>query len=426
MRRVELTTILIVAFVLALVIAAALGNRVAPNRDLLDSRRTTFSSGPEGAMGFAEALEDLGVPVERRRTALYGFARDSEEVEPDVWLAVLGLVPQRVETGSLFTSASFPSEAEVREVMRYLTRGGALLLAGESGIEECLGFEVERISGEGVSEQEVLQPPGAAFLPRAEYVWSAIDADDDERILGLDPAGCDAPAITSSRPLLSTREGRPVTWRHSFEGGGRVIMLADSRYLSNRFLKETGSGQVVIGWLLDEEPDRIIVDEYHQGFARGGSLLRAAWWWMRTTPGGWALLQLALAAVIALAAAAVRFGPALSVIERRRRSALEHLDALAVGLERAGGDEEAVGLIVEGLRRRLSRGGGAPRVQGAGVSAWLDSLALAARSRQARDSVARLGRIMSERDGDERVLAAATAVEDVWEALRPANRFGTS
>ena len=426
MRRVELTTILIVAFVLALVIAAALGNRVAPNRDLLDSRRTTFSSGPEGAMGFAEALEDLGVPVERRRTALYGFARDSEEVEPDVWLAVLGLVPQRVETGSLFTSATFPSEVEVREVMRYLKRGGALLLAGESGIEECLGFEVERISGEGVSEQEVLQPPGAAFLPRAEYVWSAIDADDDERIIGLDPADCDAPAITSSRPLLSTREGRPVTWRHSLEGGGRVIMLADSRYLSNRFLKETGSGTVVIGWLLDEEPDRIIVDEYHQGFAHGGSLLRAAWWWMRTTPGGWALLQLALAAVIALAAAAVRFGPALSVIERRRRSALEHLDALAVGLERAGGDEEAVGLIVEGLRRRLSRGGGAPRVQGPGVSAWLDSLALAARSRQARDSVARLGRIMSERDGDERVLAAATAVEDVWEALRPANRFGTS
>ncbi len=147
---------------------------------------------------------------------------------------------------------------------------------------------------------------------------------------------------------------------------------------------------------------------------------------MRTAPGGWALLQLAIAAVIALGAAAVRFGPALSVIERRRRSALEHLDALAVGLERAGGDEEAVSLIVEGLRRRLSRTGSAPRGQGRDVSAWLDSLALAARSREARDSVARLGRIMSERDGDERVLTAATAVEDVWEALRPANRFGTS
>jgi len=426
MRRAERTTILIVAFVLALAIAAALGLRTAPNRALLDSRRTTFSSGPEGAMAFAETLEDLGVPVERRRTALYGLARESEEVEPDVWLAVLGFVPQRVETGSLFANAAFPSEAEVREVMRYLVRGGALLLAGESGIEECLGFEVERLPLDGGREREVLPPPGAPSLPRAEYVWSAVDPDDDERIIGLDPASCDAPAITSSRLLLGTREGRPVTWRHSLEGGGRVIMLADSRYLSNRFLKETGSGSVVIGWLLDEEPDRIVVDEYHQGFAQGGSLLRAAWRWMRTTPGGWALLQLALAAAIALGAAAVRFGPALSVIERRRRSALEHLDALAVGLERAGGDEAAVSLIVEGLRRRLSRSGSAPRAQGRDVSAWLDSLALAARSREARDSVARLGRIMSERDGDERVLTAATAVEDVWEALRPANRFGTS
>jgi hypothetical protein len=426
MRRAELTTILITVFVVALVMAAALGVRTAPNRGLLDSRRTTFSSGPEGAMAFAEALEDLGVPIERRRRALYGFARDSEEVDSDVWLAVLGLVPQRVETGSLFANASFPSEAEVREVMRYLARGGALLLAGESGFEECLGFQVERLRRDGGTEREVLPPPGAPALPRAEYVWSAIGTDEEEGMIGLDPADCDAPPITSSRLLLSTREGRPISWRHSLDGGGRVIMLADSRYLSNRFLKETGSGPVVIGWLLDEEPTRVVVDEFHQGFVQGGSLFRAAWSWMIASPGGWALLQLALASVIALAAAAVRFGPALNVIERRRRSALEHLDALAVGLERAGGDEEAVNLIVEGLRRRLSRSGSAPRVQGRDVSAWLDSLALAARSREARESVARLGRIMRERDGDERVLAAATAVEEVWEALRPTNRFGTS
>src|SRR5438034_6802331 len=57
---------------------------------------------------------------------------------------------------------------------------------------------------------------------------------------------------------------------------------------------------------------------------------------------GWAILQLLGVALVALAVAAVRFGPARSVIERRRRSPLEHEEALAAGLEGAGGVDTAV------------------------------------------------------------------------------------
>src|SRR2546426_3232421 len=52
------------------------------------------------------------------------------------------------------------------------------------------------------------------------------------------------------------------------------------------------------------------------------------------------------------AVAAVRFGPARPVLERRRRSPLEHLEALAAGLEGAVGVDTSIGLTVAGLRRR--------------------------------------------------------------------------
>ncbi len=421
MRRTEVTWVLLLAFVAALAVAAAAGLRNAPNRQLLDSRRSTLLSGPEGASGFAEAMEQLGVTVERRRRALFDVG---DAAETGSWLAVLTLRAQRVSSGGLFIGVLPVSDVELRELMLYLELGGSLLLAGETGIERCFGFEVQRIPRAEGGEEALMRPRGASELPAAQYVWRAMDAPAND---GSDTApACEAPPIVSSRLLLRTVGRRPVAWRHEFEGGGRVIMLADSRFLSNRLLRETNVGPLVLGWLLSERPVRLAVDEHHQGFGAGGSLLRAAWWWMRTSPGGWAMLQLALAALLALSAAAVRFGPALKVVERRRRSPLEHLDALAVGLERAEGGDEAVTLIVEGLRRRLGRSGNVPRTPGSDTAQWLESLALAARDREARASVAQLGAILRKQNGDERVLEAATAVEDVWQALRPANSSSRS
>ena len=131
------------------------------------------------------------------------------------------------------------------------------------------------------------------------------------------------------------------------------------------------------------------------------------------------MLQLALVALIAVGVAAVRFGPALSVVERRRRSPLEHLDALAIGLERSEGRDIAVRLITSGLRRRLSRSGHAIRSVSGDMTQWLGSLELAAHTPEARGALRRLGSILRIRGGEEQVLDAATVVEDVWEALRP-------
>jgi hypothetical protein len=114
---------------------------------------------------------------------------------------------------------------------------------------------------------------------------------------------------------------------------------------------------------------------------------------------------------------AVRFGPARAVIERRRRSPLEHLEALAAGLEGADDAGVAVQRIVAGLRRRLSRTG---QVGGADLKAWLESVSLATTTPRGRGAVLRLRALINQRSGAaERVLATAQGVEDVWEELRP-------
>ncbi len=425
---------LLVAFGIALVLAALAGVRSAPSEDLFDVRRSTQLTGPDGAKGFADALEALGVRVERRRRALFGIAADTVAVDPNAWFALLSLIPQPLDFSRAARGAggggALPSPVEARELMRYVARGGALLLVGGTGIERCLGVRVVRLPRGERDVVEVSSPSGAEELPAARYVLRRIGGAVQERgAADSDEFGtprCEAPEIVSTRLLLRAANGRAVAWKMRLEGGGRVILVADSRYFSNQFLRETDAGLAVLRWLLDEGPTRVIVDEYHQGFGKGGSIFGAAWYWARTRPGGWAILQLAFAGLLALAVSAVRFGPALRVVERRRRSPLEHLDALAVGLERAEGRDTAVQLITMGLRRRLSRTGHLRRASGRDLKQWLESLALAARSNDARAAVKRLGWLLRERGGDEHVLNAARSVEDVWEALRPAHRYKRS
>ena len=105
------------------------------------------------------------------------------------------------------------------------------------------------------------------------------------------------------------------------------------------------------------------------------------------------------------------------MIERRRRSPLEHLEALGAGLESADDADTAVRRLALGLRRRLGRG---VQSNDENVVPWLESLELATRGPKGRAAVRRLRNFLTVRDRDPaRVLHAAQAVEDVWEELRP-------
>src|SRR5258708_23468993 len=118
-----------------------------------------------------------------------------------------------------------------------------------------------------------------------------------------------------------------------------LTLVADPGYFRNHTWKSTDAPRVALAWLTPPRAGPVIFDEYHQGFGGGESAARVVFGWLVGAPAGWAILQITAVAVLLLAVLAVRFGPALSVIERRPRSPLEPPQALRAGLESAAGTQ---------------------------------------------------------------------------------------
>jgi hypothetical protein len=389
----------VVGVIVALALAALAGVLSAPTRGIEDRRLSTYLAGPNGAKGLAQALGRLHLTVERRRRPYFDLTSDSVPPAGQVLLA--------------FLSVAEPTAREREAIRDYVGRGGRVFVAGPTGIATCFGYSVD-VGPDSAAVQFAV----ARHLPRTRRLLRLMPADSlavgtqqdtkDDR--------CPARRATHVDTLLRTIDDRLVAVRLQFASGGEAILLADGRFLTNRALKETDAGLAVLPWFLDGGTRRVTVDEYHLGFGEGGSLPGASWAWLVSHPLGWAILQLLGVALAALAVQAVRFGPARHVIERRRRSPLEHLEALAAGLEGAAGFDPAIQLLVAGLRRRLSRTGA---VSPGGERQWLGTLALALPTPRGRAAARRLQGFDGTPGGAARVLVAAQTVEDVWEELRP-------
>jgi hypothetical protein len=398
--------LLLAGFAAAMIVVGYLGRRAAPDASLGDYRASTYLTGPDGLSALAETLEAFGVAVERRRIPLFGITDDLTAKGPGTVLAV-------VDPSLVMTSE------ERREVTRYLEAGGAVVLAGWTGVEWELGLARRAVgdSSDYLDTAAVVPPAGIGPLPGVSMALRRRRPTRDAPIL------LEAERIDT---LLAAGRRRPVALRMEFPGGGRALVLAEPDWLRNRALRDTDVGALVVPWLLSLGVERLVVDEYHHGFGRSGALVGAVWQWLISRPPGWALLQLAVAALAALAVLAVRFGPAVTVISRRRRSPMEHLEALASGLERADGRAAATALLGRGLARRLRRVGHAvPRAAWARErEQWLAGLARGSDHPATRAAVTRLGWLLRERgEGGEHVLRTAQAVEDVWEVLkRPSSR----
>ena len=414
LRRLEigLALLLIVAIVVAIWAA-----RRTPQPPELDYRRSTMLSGPYGSRAVYDVLVQLGRPVQRRRTPLYDFT--IETPQPPALLVELS-PPLALEP------------AELEEVVFYVQDGGAVLSAGHGGgITACAGWRLQPDGFVGDSVA-VVSPPGVPDLPRSARVLRRKRPSGafGEKLSALakasveDDVPCDSLVAVRSETLLVSPKKLPVALRLWYEGGGSITLVADAGWFGNRVWRDTDVPVVALSWLAAPpphgRPGRVVFDEYHQGF-RGDeqSAWGVTWGWLRSSPIGWALLQILAIALVWLAMNAVRFGPALAVIERRRRSPLEHLEALGAGLESSGATETAVQRLAAGLRRRLSRTGSI-RTDEKQMQSWLETLELAMRDPKGRAAVRRLRRLVKERNGgDAQVLAAAQTVEEVWEQLHP-------
>jgi uncharacterized protein DUF4350 len=420
-RRLEIA--LVVLLTVALGVAIWAGRRGAGPEPDLDIRASTLVSGPDGSQALYDVLTRLRIPVERRRTPLFDFASDSSPPRslprPRPRAAVLVVLAPPLDLTS----------AELAQVVRFVREGGAVVAAtAGGGITRCVGwqpayrFDVFRRDSFAVvppardlglpAVVNYLKPPTAAQEARRRLRGGEVEED-----------ACESLAPQRQDTLLRLLDGRPAALRLRYPGGGSVTLVADAGYFRNRTWRDTDVPEFITPLLVPVHPGPVVWDEYHQRFGHGRTLDGAVAAWLARTPIGWAVLQVIAVLLVALAVAGVRFGPARSVIERRRRSPLEHLEALAAGLEGAAGADTAVALTVSSLRRRLGRPGAlAPDEQ----RSWLATLELALPTAAGRNAVRRLQRILNQPGGSERALAAAQAVEDVWLELRPAKTFGES
>jgi len=377
----------------AVTVAVLAGRGRSPSRESAFERRTSaFLAGPRGSKASYDVLARLGVPVERRRRPLFGLTREGAR-RPGL-LVVLD-PPLDLQA------------AEIAEVVRYVRGGGAVLAAGDGGgIAPCAGWVPAR-AGRGLRDSLPVVPRGPEpRLPAVATVLKPVERED------IPPPDASCPLLVASGAdtLLAGRDGRAVVLRLRYPGGGQVTLAADPGYFRNIVWRQTGVAAFAVPLFLAGRRGAIVWDEFHQRFGRGGSLTAATLAWLAGAPAGWAMLQLAAVLLVALAVAAVRFGPARRVIDVRRRSPLEHLEALAAGLEGAAGVDTAVALTVSGLRRRLSRTG---QIRPGDAQSWLPALELALPTPRGREAARRIQQTLRQPGGAERVLAAAQAVEDV-------------
>jgi len=416
--RLEIGLALLLAAAIAIALWAA--NRRPTRESDFDRRTSTYLSGPTGSKALNEVLARLGRPAERRRTSLLNLA--SERAHRPAVLVLLNPIISL-------------QDAELEQVVRYVRGGGAVLATGEGGgITFCTAWRT-RPAGISNDSMAVRSPQPGLRLPRTERVLTVIrpaasgrgrleslrkGVEQDWR-LGI----CNTLSPFAVDTVVAALNNRPAILRLRYRGGGTITLVADPGWFTNKVWRDSDVPIVALPLLTPrrERPGRVAWDEYHQGFGFGQqtSFADRAWSWLRSSPAGWAILQLVAVALVWLATTAVRFGPppAHSVLERRRRSPLEHLEALGAGLESAADADTAVRRLALGLRRRLSRAG---HLADGNVAPWVEGLELAMRGPEGRAAVRRLHQLLTVRDREDRpgrVLHAAQAVEDVWEELRP-------
>ncbi len=402
-------TLLGLAVLTVLVIVTGGIGRARGRRPDEDPRPSSFLAGPNGVRGLADALERRGVAVRR-------FRERSQE---------LRLLPSAKRQTLVVLDPSLPlSPPETGALLEFnrdsTDRGGNLLLAGRraESLMRCFGYRLDRRRFDSIA---VTLPGGrtdepAAWVHQTLVATRDTIAADSSRVIDIGAVRCRVPPIARVDTLLLGPAGAVVALRLTRgEVPRSVTLVSDVNLFRNREVRRTAAGPAALR-MLTEGSERVVFEEYHHGFGASGSLARATFDWSLHSPWGWAAWQAAAVGLIALLFGAFRFGPAHSVIVRTRRSQLEHVRALAGALGAARGHDVAIAALVRGLRRRVAPGA----LRGRGNAAeWLGQLERSLTRPRARTAVRTLRGLARPGQPSSSVLAAANAVEDLWEELRP-------
>ncbi len=363
---------------------------------------TTTSTTPAGAQGLYEVAHRLGWPVSRSHTRFAGRLDSSR-----VYLVLAPPMPL--------------TAVEVHALLDAVRRGAGLVTVVEAGSELNDSLHV-RASNAGGTMVPIAVAPEAPACPAdmgaSQISWldglvhlfwlvpgRAWDADTSVFVtVKTDPDSAKA------RRIKPAALGVPL-------GAGRVVELADADLLRNDVIR-------VCGWGLGPQAVRmleyasggpgarrpLVFDEFHFDQVARADWTQATEQFLADTSWGRAMLQVVIAGLVLLAAAAWRPVAPAARARIERRSALEHVDALARAYAKVGATRTAVHRLVRGLRRRHAR-------PAAGDAAYL--AAVTQRHPEARAYVERI------LDGEQRqltpaeLLAAGDAIDHLDRILGP-------
>jgi Domain of unknown function (DUF4350) len=323
----------LLALVLALGLLAAPDDRYSEN----DWRLSTHRVSPNGGRALYLALEELGVKV----------AQGSRD-----WVFTDSLPPVM----AVLDPSVAPAPEEVASLVEWLGRGGTLLyVAGRGMLADSLGLVLEPVLPDSVPLFGQPLWEGAAARPAGHLL-----AAGSEGVEGFRQAFADSSRALRSRGaeriLVLEETGEAVAVRFAV-GRGTVVAFADAWPFGNRRLRESGAALVFARAATEATAGggTLVFDEYHHGYRDGGSVPAGMAKFLRESPAGHALLQLAFAGLLALLLAGRRFGAPEPAPPARRRSPLEHVEALAGAYRQAGARRTARRLLMAGAARRLGR-----------------------------------------------------------------------
>jgi len=376
-RRVALAAILALVAIVALLTPEIIGGRSG------DPRLSTFSANPQGARLLFELARRLGWQTERSTTPA---------VSPVDERTVVAVFDPLEPLGAIAT----------HELLDQVRAGSGLLyvMSGSSPLNDSLHLRRSIFGGEyqptaaGTAESPSESPVDSLRARRFDSASSDPDSADDEepeasrecaqlppnggalsmwpdqkvqlyrmQFLRAQPPGTVifARAVPDTRSRDSARAATVAGAGFAF-GRGRVVVLSDADFLRNDVLRVCRFGLDVVAvrvleYLADGavRRDRLVFDEYHQGYGAHPGTLRAIGEYLSRSSSGHVLLQCMLAGLVLLLAVGPRALPAHDPERAERRSPLEHVSALARAYARVGGTRTATARLLRGLRRRVDR-----------------------------------------------------------------------
>jgi hypothetical protein len=358
--RVALSVLAALIIIVALLTPEATGGRTG------DVRLTTRSTDSQGASLLYELAGRLGWRPSRR---------DADSI-------ALG------DTASVHLILDPPvpvSATETHQVLDRVRRGAALVFVlGGGPLADSLGLgsRVPR-TGSVIGTSQILVGVSGPLVAddtsscgrHDEGVLSAglpFWPDKQTQILALRWRG---PQPEGARVLATVRTvsgfaGAELPAAIGFPlGRGRVVVAADPDLLRNDVLRVCRWGADVAAVRMLEyastgapgggRRERLVFDEYHQGYGDQPGTVRGIMTYLGRTASGHLVLQLAAAGLLLLFAVGPRLLPPRAAERIERRSPLEHVDALARAYRAVGATRTATARLVHGVRRRVEHALGA-------------------------------------------------------------------